>query len=113
MTELVARIDREFHDVLVYAVVDTARYSTPCRALRKRERGVHAVCVPVDELPAHAGDQRREHDTDVGHISGEPTYTPFLSAVYPYQRSTYAGGGHRRVLAVPSVCMLGVPRPVE
>lgn len=35
-----------------------------------RERRIHAVRVSVDELSSHAGDQRAEHHSNVGYLSG-------------------------------------------
>lgn len=40
------------------------------RAPHCAERRVCAICVPLDELPLDARDERKEHHTHVGHVSG-------------------------------------------
>lgn len=76
MTELVARIDRQYTCCVGGCIrTDKIRYSTSCGASRRRERRVHAIRVPLDELPPHARDQRGEHNTNVGHLSGTQLFT--------------------------------------
>jgi hypothetical protein len=53
--------------------VDTYAYfndSTSRGPSRSAERGVHAVCIQMDELLIDARDQCEEHHSDVGYISG-------------------------------------------
>ena len=74
------------------------------------ERRVHAVRLPVDELPPHAGDQRAKYHPDVGYLpSTSPPPVFYLHVI----SLGMPGGGHRRILAISSVCMLCLPRAVE
>jgi hypothetical protein len=69
MSELVGRIDRactgapNLIDPHACAFLSSVG-GTP----RVSERRVHAVRVPMDELPLDARDQRREHHPNVGHL---------------------------------------------
>ena len=74
------------------------------------ERRVHAVRLPVDELPPHAGDQRAKYHPDVGYLpSTSPPPVFYLHVI----SLGMPGGGHRRILAISSVCMLCLSRAVE
>lgn len=71
MAELVARIDgAPPHRNLPGESVTHADVglSPTLGASRGAERGIYAICVPMDELSSDAGDQREEHHTDVGYL---------------------------------------------
>ena len=76
---------------------------------RLAERGVYAVRLSVDELPAHAGDQRAEYDTDVGYVLGELDYLSFHVLLY----EPLAVRRTRCVLAIPPIRVLGFSRQME
>ena len=73
------------------------------------KRGVYAVRLSVDELPAHAGDQRAEYDSDVGYVLGELDYLSFLVLLHEPLAVRRAG----RVLAIPPIRVLGFLGQVE
>ena len=86
-------------------LLDSPIGCSPCLT----KRGVHAVRLSMDELPAHAGDQRTEYYPDVGYISGEfarQTARCFRAKRFAVRRS-------RRVLAIPPIRVLGFSRQVE
>ena len=65
----------------------------------------------MDELPADAGDQRAKYHSDVGYLPCASHHPSFLAQWL--KTRIYTGRGHRRVLAVPPVRLLGFPGPME
>lgn len=45
-------------------------FSTIIGTSGSAERGVYAVCIPMDELFVDAGNQCPQHDSYVGHVFG-------------------------------------------
>lgn len=70
MAELVARIDGMVSSAIIVEVecAYTGTRSAVGSTSGGAERGVHAIRLPVDELPAHAGNQREEYHPHVGHL---------------------------------------------
>ena len=68
----------------------------------------------MDELPADAGDQRAKYRSDVGYLPRASHRRSFHSSSVALTRAyTHPGGGHGRVLTIPSVRLLGVLGTVE
>jgi Rab-GTPase-TBC domain len=70
MAELVARIDGPYITRIAQTLMHIFNDSTSRGPSRSAERGVHAVCIQMDELLIDARDQCEEHHSDVGYISG-------------------------------------------
>lgn len=71
MAELVARIDGQWTVFqLSYSRSDRVD-STALLTFGSTKRGIHAICLSVDELLIDAGDQCTEHYSHVGHIPGQ------------------------------------------
>lgn len=69
MAELVARIDGTIPlSYLLCSSFDVHIYSSFINSLRGPKRGIYAICIPMDELFADAGNQRAEYYQDVGHL---------------------------------------------
>ena len=53
-----------------YVLTGLMHVSTTAHAPRGSKRRVYAICIPLDELSAHARNQRAEYDSHVGYIPG-------------------------------------------
>ena len=81
MADLVARIDGRPSSYISNGCAELTLFSTSIGTLGIAKRGIHAVCVPLDELFIDAGDQRPQHNSHVGYVSSQY----YLTSVYvPY-----------------------------
>lgn len=76
----------------------------------RRERRIHAIRVPVDELSPHAGDQCPEYHSNVGYLSGASLHALHHDLA---NRIHMPGRRDRCVFTVPSVCLLCLPGAME
>ncbi len=71
MAELVARIDGLSVSPVSCAMhPDVVSFSPIIGPFGRRKRRIHAIRIPVDELPSHARNQCAEHHPNVGYLSG-------------------------------------------
>lgn len=67
---LVARVDGTHNGIHRFMSNLTMR-STALQTSSERKRRVYAVRIPVDELSTDARAERKEYDSDVGHLPGK------------------------------------------
>ena len=112
--ELVGRIDRtsfpSLHIANAVGVLIQTFHSSARSSPKSPARRVHAVCLQMDELPAHARAERSEYSTDVGYIP----CACFLRSLSSTEECTWVI--ERRlefVLGVPFIRLLRVPQALE
>jgi hypothetical protein len=74
MAELVARIDGKVPFLTTSFFCSWSIYSPSGSSSRSAERGIYAICIPMDELFTDAGNQCAKYHQDVGHLSCKASY---------------------------------------